>query len=158
MPTPEQVRSAARHVVAEMIGRTVKDDASLISSGLIDSLSILKLIGSLEDRLSVTIPPDDLQPDDGGVVLHAEELEAECEKKWIAGKANESGKGLACAEAECVAAVEEQVLRDAAVDECVAAGLKEVTIHPNAQNAACDKSQCEREHRLCAAGERSRCL
>lgn len=64
IPSPDQVRLAAHEVVAAMIGRKVKDDTSLIASGLIDSLSILKLIGKIEDRLSVTIPPDDLQPDD----------------------------------------------------------------------------------------------
>ena len=47
-----------------MTGRKVSDDESLISSGLIDSLSILKLIAQLETSLSVTIPPDNLQPGD----------------------------------------------------------------------------------------------
>ena len=64
MLNPNQVRLAAREVVAETVGRTVQDDALLISSGMIDSLSILKLIGNLENRLSVVIPTDDLQPDD----------------------------------------------------------------------------------------------
>jgi acyl carrier protein len=35
-----------------------------VSSGLIDSLSVLKLITRLEKKLSVTIPPANLQPDD----------------------------------------------------------------------------------------------
>jgi acyl carrier protein len=64
MLNPNQVRKAAQEVVAEMIGKKVGDADSLISSGLIDSLSILKLIGNLENRLSVTIPAGDLQPDD----------------------------------------------------------------------------------------------
>jgi acyl carrier protein len=64
MPDPNQVREAARQVVAEMTGRKLKDSDSLISSGLIDSLSILKLMSRLESRLSVRIPADDLQPDD----------------------------------------------------------------------------------------------
>ena len=64
MPQPDQVRAAARQVVAEMTGKKAGDGDSLISSGLIDSLSILKLIGRLEDKLSVAIPPDNLQPDD----------------------------------------------------------------------------------------------
>jgi acyl carrier protein len=59
-----QVRQAARAVVGEMIGRSVDDSDSLISSGLIDSLSILKLIGKLENRLSVRMPTAQLQPDD----------------------------------------------------------------------------------------------
>jgi acyl carrier protein len=64
MLTPSQVRAAAQQVVAEMVGKQVKDDDSLIASGLIDSLSILKLIGNLEKRLSAAIPANDLQPDD----------------------------------------------------------------------------------------------
>ncbi len=64
MLNPNQVRKAAQEVVTEMIGKKVGDADSLISSGLIDSLSILKLIGNLESRLSVKIPAGDLQPDD----------------------------------------------------------------------------------------------
>jgi acyl carrier protein len=58
------IRRAAHEVVSEMIGTPVSDDDSLISSGRIDSLSILKLIGGLEKRLKVSIPPANLQPDD----------------------------------------------------------------------------------------------
>jgi acyl carrier protein len=61
---PNKVRQAVQEVVTDMIGKKVRDGDSLISSGLIDSLSILKLIGRVEAKLSVTIPPDDLQPDD----------------------------------------------------------------------------------------------
>jgi acyl carrier protein len=64
MPDPNEIRKAARDAVARMTGKQVRDDEPLISSGLIDSLSILKLIGHLETSLSVTIPPDNLQPDD----------------------------------------------------------------------------------------------
>ena len=64
MLNEDQVRVAAQATVKEMTGKKVKDSDSLLSSGLIDSLSLLKLIGSLEKKLSVTIPPDNLQPDD----------------------------------------------------------------------------------------------
>lgn len=64
MPTSNEIRIAARQVVAEMTGKTVGDSDPLISSGLLDSLSILKLIGRIETKLSVTIPPNNLQPDD----------------------------------------------------------------------------------------------
>jgi acyl carrier protein len=59
-----QIRTAAREVVMDMIASQVADSDPLISSGLLDSLSILKLIGGIERKLSVTIPPDNLQPDD----------------------------------------------------------------------------------------------
>ena len=58
------VRIAARQVVSSMLGEAVRDDESLIESGRIDSLSILKLIGGLESALQVRMPPERLQPDD----------------------------------------------------------------------------------------------
>ncbi|HEY3412183.1 MAG TPA: phosphopantetheine-binding protein [Armatimonadota bacterium] len=58
------IREAARAVVQSMTGALVADDEALISSGLIDSLSILKLIGQLEERLNIAIPAAQLQPDD----------------------------------------------------------------------------------------------
>jgi len=61
---PNAVRTAVREVVLEMIGHRVQDSEPLVSSGLIDSLSVLKLITRLEKKLSVTIPPANLQPDD----------------------------------------------------------------------------------------------
>lgn len=64
MPDATAIRDAAREVVREMTGAAVSDSDPLISSGLIDSLSILKLIARLETRLGVNIPPTNLQPDD----------------------------------------------------------------------------------------------
>jgi acyl carrier protein len=64
MLNPNQVRGAAREVVADMTRKRVRDSDSLIASGLIDSLSILKLISRLETKLAVVIPADNLQPDD----------------------------------------------------------------------------------------------
>ena len=64
MPDEKAIRNAAREVVAGMTGSSVSDSDPLISSGLIDSLSILKLISKLEAKLAVTIPTENLQPDD----------------------------------------------------------------------------------------------
>jgi len=64
MPDRDQIRMAAREVVSAMVGENVSDDESLISSGRIDSLSILKLISQMEEKLKVRIPPENLQPDD----------------------------------------------------------------------------------------------
>ena len=47
-----------------MVSSPVSDGEPLISSGLIDSLSILKLISRLEKKLGIAIPTDNLQPDD----------------------------------------------------------------------------------------------
>ena len=60
----DTIRLAARQVVSSMLGAGVSDDESLISTGRIDSLSILQLICALEKKLKVCIPPANLQPDD----------------------------------------------------------------------------------------------
>ncbi len=64
MPTPIEIQAAAHMAVAELIGRKVADDEHLISSGVIDSLSILRLITSLEQKLSMRLSLDQVQPDD----------------------------------------------------------------------------------------------
>jgi acyl carrier protein len=58
------IRNAARETASKIAGRSISDGERLISSGLIDSLSILKLIGNLEKKLQVEIPTNSLQPDD----------------------------------------------------------------------------------------------
>ena len=64
MPSPEAIRHAAREVVAAMTGSHVSDQEPLISSGRIDSLSILRLISQLEAKLGIHISSELLQPDD----------------------------------------------------------------------------------------------
>jgi acyl carrier protein len=58
------IRVAAAESVGGLIGRPLKRGETLISSGLIDSLSVLRLIADLEKRLTVTIHTRSLQPDD----------------------------------------------------------------------------------------------
>ena len=45
-------------------GRTVGDDAPLVSGGLIDSMAIVDLIIDLENVFNVRIPASEVQPDD----------------------------------------------------------------------------------------------
>ncbi|HXY01426.1 MAG TPA: phosphopantetheine-binding protein [Candidatus Limnocylindrales bacterium] len=60
----EAIRSAAREAVLEITSRALKEGQKLVSSGLIDSLSILRLITLLEKKLQLSIPPETLQPED----------------------------------------------------------------------------------------------
>jgi acyl carrier protein len=53
-----------RAAVTDLVNRPVRDDQPLVTSGLVDSLRVLKLITSLEQRLEVKIPADQLQPED----------------------------------------------------------------------------------------------
>lgn len=64
LPDSTSIRAAARAIVADMTGASVADDEPIISAGLIDSLSILRLISRLEAQLRVTLPAETLQPDD----------------------------------------------------------------------------------------------
>jgi acyl carrier protein len=61
---PEVIRNAAREAASAVAGRPVRDRDRLISSGIIDSLSILKLISELESKLGIVLPTESLQPDD----------------------------------------------------------------------------------------------
>jgi acyl carrier protein len=60
----DKVRAAARKVVEKQLGYSVADDDTLVSSGLIDSLSVVQLISALEKELQVQLPAASLQPDD----------------------------------------------------------------------------------------------
>lgn len=57
-------RELVRNVVVEIARQKVRDDELLVSSGIIDSLRVLKLISRLEDQLQIRIPTDQVQPED----------------------------------------------------------------------------------------------
>ena len=63
-PDSAAIRNAAREAASELTKRPIKDGQKLVSSGLIDSLSVLRLISLLEKKLLISIPPDTLQPED----------------------------------------------------------------------------------------------
>lgn len=64
IPDRQAIRSAATDAASQLIGRPLKPGQRLVTSGLIDSLSVLKLIGLLEKKLHIVIPPETLQPED----------------------------------------------------------------------------------------------
>lgn len=64
LPDSETIRNAARAAGSELTGKTIRDTQKLVSSGLIDSLAVLKLISLLEKKLNIVIPPETLQPED----------------------------------------------------------------------------------------------
>jgi acyl carrier protein len=61
---PETIRKAAREAIAEVSRRTVLDDQCVVSTGIIDSLSVLNLIALLEKKLQIRIPTSQVQPED----------------------------------------------------------------------------------------------
>ena len=64
LPESAAIRAVAQTVASQIAGRPVKDGQRLVSSGLIDSLSILRLIAELENKLNLSIPTENLQPED----------------------------------------------------------------------------------------------
>lgn len=64
LPDQETIRTAAREAATQIVGQPVKDGQKIVSSGWIDSLSVLRLIGLLEKKLNISIPPETLQPED----------------------------------------------------------------------------------------------
>jgi len=60
----DAIRTAAREAASAVARRPIKEGQRLVTSGLIDSLSVLKLISLLETKLNVSIPPETLQPED----------------------------------------------------------------------------------------------
>jgi acyl carrier protein len=60
----QELLVAARSAAALIAKKKVGDDEPLVSSGLIDSLSVLRLIQELESRLHIRIPTELVQPDD----------------------------------------------------------------------------------------------
>jgi len=72
----EAIRNAARAAASELTGKSIKDSQKLVSSGLIDSLAVLKLISLLERKLNIVIRPEMLQPEDfDDVALIVETIE-----------------------------------------------------------------------------------
>jgi acyl carrier protein len=53
-----------REAVAEIAKRVVPDDQCVVSTGMVDSLSLLQLIVLLEKKLQTRIPKEQLQPED----------------------------------------------------------------------------------------------
>jgi len=64
LPDHAAIRNAAREAASQITGRPIKEGQRLVTSGLIDSLSVLKLISLLEKKLNVSISPQTLQPED----------------------------------------------------------------------------------------------
>jgi hypothetical protein len=64
LPDSASIRNAAREAASKIAGRPIWEGQALVTSGLIDSLSVLKLISLLEAKLHISIPPETLQPED----------------------------------------------------------------------------------------------
>jgi acyl carrier protein len=61
---PETMRQAAREAILAIAKRPVRDDQCVVSTGIVDSLSLLNLIALLEKKLQIRIPTERVQPED----------------------------------------------------------------------------------------------
>jgi acyl carrier protein len=61
---PKRIRQAAREAVVAVARRAVRDDQCVISTGIVDSLSLLNLIALLEEKLQIRMPTEQVQPED----------------------------------------------------------------------------------------------
>jgi len=76
LPDTATIQEAARAAASELTGKNIKEGQKLVTSGLIDSLAVLKLISLLEKKLRIVIPPETLQPEDfDDVALMVETIE-----------------------------------------------------------------------------------
>jgi len=64
IPDSGSIRKAAQEAASAIAKRPIKEGQRLVTSGLIDSLSVLRLISLLETKLNISIPPETLQPED----------------------------------------------------------------------------------------------
>jgi acyl carrier protein len=53
-----------REAVAAVARRPIQDEQCVVSTGMVDSLSVLKLIVILEKKLQILIPRAQVQPED----------------------------------------------------------------------------------------------
>jgi acyl carrier protein len=60
----DQARVSVREAVVQLTKRPLADDECIVSTGLIDSLSVIKLISLLDRKLQIRIPTERVQPED----------------------------------------------------------------------------------------------
>ena len=55
-----EIKSFIKDVIEESTGSSVEDDTMLFDEEILDSMSILYLIGELESKFEVELPPDEV--------------------------------------------------------------------------------------------------
>ncbi len=61
--TEEIIVAFIRDELGESGAEELEPEDNLLTSGLVDSVGVLRLIGHLEGELGVKVPPDELVPD-----------------------------------------------------------------------------------------------
>ncbi len=66
MPHPDREQAVKSFIIAEFLtGRedVVDDDSHLLKLGIIDSISLVRLTGFIQDELGIEVPPTEVTPD-----------------------------------------------------------------------------------------------
>lgn len=64
MNTNEIIREfIQREIVQHTLEKPLDDNDQLVESGIIDSLGVMSLLGFLEEKFAISIPSDDLNPE-----------------------------------------------------------------------------------------------
>lgn len=56
----EEIKAFIKDVIEESTGSSVEDDTMLFDEEILDSMSILYLIGEMESKFEVELPPDEV--------------------------------------------------------------------------------------------------
>lgn len=64
----EEIKEYLKELIAEATGEDVEDDTMLFEEEILDSMSILYLIGEMESHFDVELPPDEVVESNYGSV------------------------------------------------------------------------------------------
>jgi len=75
--SPESIREKIRRFVAEELAfarsEPPTDEQGLVESGIVDSAGVLSLVVFLEETFSLSVPDDDVVPDNLGSIARMQE-------------------------------------------------------------------------------------
>jgi acyl carrier protein len=64
MGTNDVIREFIQNeIIQQVLDKPLEDNDQLVESGIVDSLGIMSLLSFLEDKFSVQIPSEDLNPE-----------------------------------------------------------------------------------------------
>ena len=64
----DEIKSYLKELIEDATGSSVDDDTMLFEEEILDSMSILYLIGEMESHFDIDLPPDEVVEDNYGTV------------------------------------------------------------------------------------------
>lgn len=72
LPSKEVIRHYILGEILKTPDAELTDEQDLLLSGLLDSLSVMRLVGHIETQAGISIPPEDLLPENFGTLHQIE--------------------------------------------------------------------------------------